>query len=243
MKPGWSPDTFLIADFIIMMRRNNPWAILFAASLVADITGIVTYNDMLQLIAKPLLIFLLIGYFYSETKGISSGLKKWIFLALIFSWIGDVLLLFQARQEIFFLLGLSAFLLAHIFYSIFFHTVRIKEGIPSKVFTLVIVAVYYTALIVFLSPWLGNMKLPVRVYGVVISFMFMLAMHMLYLNNKKAGLSMVVGALLFVISDSVLAIDKFYQSFELAGPVVMLTYGLAQWLITVGVVQYLQEKR
>ena len=72
-------------------------------------------------------------------------------------------------------------------------------------------------LISWLSPYLGDMKLPVRIYGIVISFMFMLAMHMLFIKNKTAGKWMMIGALLFVISDSVLAINKFYQSFEAAG--------------------------
>ena len=78
-------------------------------------------------------------------------------------------------------------------------------------------------------------------YAVVISFMFMLAMHMLFSKNKNAGLWMMAGALLFVISDSVLAINKFYQSFEMAGIVVMITYGLAQFFITEGAVRYISS--
>jgi hypothetical protein len=44
---------------------------------------------------------------------------------------------------------------------------------------------------------------------------------------------------LFVISDSALAINKFYQSFELAGIIIMLTYGLAQLFIIEGVMRYI----
>ena len=49
------------------------------------------------------------------------------------------------------------------------------------------------------------------------------------------------GALLFVLSDSVLAINKFYQSFEAAGVVVMTTYGLAQLFITEGAIRYISS--
>jgi uncharacterized membrane protein YhhN len=94
-------------------------------------------------------------------------------------------------------------------------------------------------LIILLSPYLGDMKLPVRIYGIVISFMFMLAMHMLFIKNKTAGRFMMTGALLFVISDSVLAINKFYQPFEAAGMVIMLTYGLAQLFIVEGSIRYM----
>ena len=129
-----------------------------------------------------------------------------------------------------------------IFYIIFFHKVRVIEQVNSNIVLLAIVVVYYVGLIAFLSPHLGDMKLPVRIYGIVISFMFMLAMHMLFIKNKEAGKWMMLGALLFVISDSVLAINKFYQSFELAGVVIMITYGLAQLFIVEGASRYLHSK-
>jgi uncharacterized membrane protein YhhN len=83
------------------------------------------------------------------------------------------------------------------------------------------------------------MKLAVRIYGIVISFMFVLAMHMLYVKNKMAGNWMFFGALLFVISDSTLAVNKFYHSFEGSGIIIMLTYGLAQLFIIEGAIRYI----
>ena len=83
------------------------------------------------------------------------------------------------------------------------------------------------------------MKIPVLVYGVVISVMFLLALHMLFIKNKEAGKMMMLGALLFIVSDSILAINKFYQPFEYAGIAIMLSYGIAQLLITLGAVKYI----
>jgi uncharacterized membrane protein YhhN len=68
--------------------------------------------------------------------------------------------------------------------------------------------------------------------------MFMLAMHMLYIRNKMPGRWMMIGALLFVISDSILAINKFYQSFEMANILIMLSYGFAQFYIVKGAAYY-----
>lgn len=107
---------------------------------------------------------------------------------------------------------------------------------------LVAVVLYYASLISWLSPYLGKMKLPVRVYGVVISFMLLLAMHMLYMKNKAAGKWMLAGAALFVLSDSILAINKFYFSFETADIFIMLTYGLAQLFIIEGAVLYIRQE-
>jgi uncharacterized membrane protein YhhN len=214
---------------------------LFAASLAINIIGGLFNNQWIEYISKPLIIIFLVVYILIQTSNTKSALKKWILAALFFSWAGDVLLMFQQNESLFFLLGLSAFLIAHIFYIVFFHQVRIKEKLKSNWLFLLIVVVYYAGLISFLSPYLGDMKLPVRIYGLVISFMFMLAMHMLFIRNKNAGLLMMTGALLFAISDSVLAINKFYQSFELAGVVIMLTYGIAQFFITEGGIRYINS--
>lgn len=221
--------------------KEKHWILLFLIVLAGDITGVQLDNSLLQKIFKPLIMPVLIGYFDSRIKDITKGLAKWILLALFFSLTGDVLLMFQAKKEIFFLLGLAAFLIAHIFYIVFFHHVRVRENVKGNPWLLVIVVVYYAALTSWLAPYLGDMKFPVRIYGIIISFMFMLAMHMLSIRNKMAGKWMMWGALLFVISDSVLAINKFYQPFEQAGVIIMLTYGLAQLFIVKGATVYINS--
>jgi uncharacterized membrane protein YhhN len=222
--------------------KEKHWILLFLLVLAGDIVGVQLDNALLQTIFKPLIIPVLIGYFDSQVKSITTGIAKWVLFALIFSLAGDVLLMLQAKKEIFFLLGLASFLIAHIFYIIFFHHVRIRENVKSNPWLLVIVVVYYAALISWLSPFLGEMKLPVRIYGIIISIMFMLAMHMLSIKNKIAGKWMMWGALLFVISDSVLAINKFYQPFEAANVIIMLTYGLAQLFIVKGAASYINSR-
>ncbi|HQV56298.1 MAG: lysoplasmalogenase [Chitinophagaceae bacterium] len=218
--------------------KQKHWTLLFAIVLLGELLGIQLQNSILQFIFKPLIIPVVIGYFDSQVNDITKGFNKWIVFALIFSWIGDVLLMFQDKKDIFFLLGLSSFLLAHIFYIIYFHKARLRDNVKSNPWLLVIVVVYYAALISFLSPYLGDMKLPVRIYGIVISFMFMLALHMFFIKNKSAGKWMMIGALLFVLSDSLLAIDRFYQTFEFAGILIILTYALAQFFIVKGAVDY-----
>ncbi|MGB3005417.1 MAG: lysoplasmalogenase [Chitinophagaceae bacterium] len=222
--------------------KKQFWIILFLLFLVGDIIGIQLQSTLIQSVFKPMLMPALIGYFLSQKGNITEGPGKWIVLALFFSLAGDVLLMFQEKKSIFFLLGLSAFLLAHIFYILFFHKIRIKEQVKSNPWFLLIVIVYYAGLMYWILPYLGDMKLPVRIYGIVISFMLMLAMHLFFIKNKNAGKWMLAGAILFVISDSVLALNKFYQSFEWAGTVIMSTYGLAQLFITEGAIKYLRNK-
>lgn len=221
--------------------KQKHWILLFLIILLGELIGIQLQYATLQFIFKPLIIPVVIGYFDSQINNITKGINKWILLALIFSWLGDVLLMFQDKKDIFFLLGLSSFLLAHIFYIIYFHQVRVRENVKSNPWFLVVVVIYYAALISFLSPFLYEMKLPVRIYGIVISFMFMLALHMLFIKNKQAGKWMMIGALLFVMSDSLLALNKFYQQFEFASVLIILTYALAQFFIVKGAVDYLNS--
>ena len=223
--------------------KKTIWIILFLLMLLIDLVAVYLNNEPLQFITKPLLMPLLAIYLLLQTSSATSGLKAWIFLALFFSWVGDMLLLFDERGPNFFLFGLSAFLVAQVFYIIFFHNIRMREYIRGNALLLLLVIVYYSILISVLSPYLGNMKLPVRIYGVVLSFMVMLAMHTMLGKNKRAALWMTMGAILFVVSDSLLAFNKFFAAFNNAGLIIMLTYGLAQLFITEGAVKYINSER
>jgi len=215
------------------------WITLYLIVLAADLFAVYNGNETIRYITKPLLMPLLIAFFIFQTKDLASSLKKWIILALIFSWAGDVFLMFESANGNFFIFGLAAFLIAHIFYILFYENVIRKEGLRKNYWWFLPVIIYYIALIYILSPHLGDMKLPVRIYGIVISYMLIQALQTGGIKNRGAATSMIAGAVLFITSDSILAISKFYESFEYAGMAIMLTYGIAQLLITLGAVTYI----
>ena len=217
------------------------WIILYLAVLAADLFAVYTNNETLRYITKPLLMPLLIVLFISQTTGFTSSLKKWIVLALVCSWAGDVLLMFESMFSNFFIFGLAAFLIAHIFYIMFYENVIRKEGLRKNYWWFLPVILYYIALIYILSPRLGDMKLPVRIYGIVISYMLIQALQTGRIKNMAAATLMIGGAVLFITSDSILAVNKFYESFAYAGIAIMLTYGIAQLLITLGAVKYISS--
>ena len=222
------------------MMNKNFWIILFLIVLAIDLFAAYSGNETLRYFSKPLLMPLLIVYFIFNTNTVVS-LKKWIVLALISSWLGDVLLMFEARNNIFFIFGLVAFLIAHIFYILFYENILKLENLKKNYWLFIPVLIYYVALIYLLSPHLGEMKLPVRVYGVVISYMLIQALQITRIKNRAASAMMIIGAILFIASDSVLAMNKFYQPFELAGIAIMITYGMAQLLITLGATRYINS--
>src|SRR6266478_9582898 len=96
--------------------KNSIWIILFISVLIADLLAVYLNNETLQFISKPLLMPLLAIYLLLQTRSVISNLKIWIILALFFSWLGDILLMFEEKKnpsaghaDIFFLPGLSAF--------------------------------------------------------------------------------------------------------------------------------------
>ena len=220
------------------MKKIN-WAFLFTAFFIADLVVVYFGNESLRFVTKTLLMPFLILFFISETSVSNSSLKKLIVLALVFSWLGDVLLMFEARNELFFIFGLVAFLIAHVFYILFFEKLILKEGLKKRYWIFLPVMVYYVVLVAVLSPSLEDMKWPVRIYGIVISYMLIKALQTGWIKNRMAATYMITGAILFVISDTLLALNKFYQPFEYAGIFIMVTYGIAQLMIILGTVRYI----
>ena len=122
-----------------------------------------------------------------------------------------------------------------------YEKIIVAENLKKRYWLFLPVMVYYVVLISVLSPTLEDMKWPVRVYGIVISYMLIKALQTGWIRNRMAALYLISGAILFVISDSILALNKFYQPFEYAGIFIMVTYGLAQLLITIGAVRYISS--
>lgn len=223
------------------MKRFH-WIFLFLLILGIHLTGLQTENIMLSGFTKALLLPILFFFFWHQTYGILHRSITVFGMALVFSWVGDLLLM-KGEDPKFFLLGLVSFLLAQVGYSYFFYRIMRKEKIRFSMLLLVPVVIYYATLISWLYPSLQSMLAPVSIYGAIISIMLLLALHMLYMPAVAAGRWFMSGALLFVASDSALAFNKFFAPFDAAPLVIMLTYGLAQLFLSLGAILYIKRER
>lgn len=148
--------------------------------------------------------------------------KTLLLLALAFSATGDILL-----EQGLFVPGIGAFLIAQLHYGGFF--ARNWSSLKTRWPISGIILVFMLVMAFLLAPYLGELKLPVFAYLVVIGFMGLLATQ----SNMSLKWS-VFGAFVFILSDSFIAIDRFLSPLPMGDYVVMTSYYGAQWMIIQG---------
>ena len=217
---------------------------LFLLASIGEITSeLIALPEWMHLICKPALLITLGLYYWSAQKEFQQPLNNSLLVAIIFSCAGDVLLMLQHTNSNFFMFGLGAFLIAHIFY-IFTYKQHCNEetgeelqGLQKIRFALPIVLAG-TGLVTILYARLGDLKIPVLVYAGVLTFMVLNALFRFGKTNTKSFAMVFGGAILFMISDSLIAINKFLELLPMAGFWIMTTYIGAQYLIIRGLIRH-----
>jgi uncharacterized membrane protein YhhN len=186
-------------------------------------------------ITKALIIPVLMILFIQNIDLFKNRLHIFLFAGLFFSWAGDIILEIPDNSGQFFVVGLACFLIAHIMYlTVFLATPGINYIRLNRIWVLLPVIVYGIVLVSFLYKDLDKMRLPVIIYAIVILMMLSGAINRKQKVNKKSYWIVLGGAVLFLISDSAIAVNKFSYNFEYSGIVIMSTYIIAQYLIVTG---------
>ena len=189
----------------------------------------------LHYFTKPLIVGSLITYFIPHSKHLKKSTRNLTLIALFFSVIGDMLLMFTDKSPHYFTSGLVAFLLAHVMYILVFLE---KRNIKVKPIVIIVLLTIYGAIIFYvLKDGLCNMIIPVTVYMLVILTMATTAFWRKGNVNKQSFYLVFIGALFFVFSDSLIALDKFYLPIPLARTGIIITYAFAQLLIISGIIK------
>lgn len=167
--------------------------------------------------------------------------RIFIYIALIFSTLGDVFLMLEGQTS--FLAGVGMFALAHVFYMLYFkkHFGKNNKLLNYKLLTFVVL--YGYGLIYLIYDYLDGLKPYVISYALIIMSMLYCSFLTKGILKTNAFWVLMIGSILFVISDSLLALNMFGYAFNKAGFWVMLTYILAQFFIIQSVVlQYGQPQ-
>jgi uncharacterized membrane protein YhhN len=197
-----------------------------------------------SLAAKAIIIPLLMVFLISNNVNRKSRENLLIFGGLFFSWTGDVILELPEQNPGIFIAGLSSFLIAHVMYSILFLSTPGENSLLNKRFYLILpVVIYEGILVTLLYRDMGNMRIPVIVYSIIIMTMLSAAINRIDKVNTRSYYMVLAGAILFVISDSAIALNKLSIEIRHSSILIMSTYVAAQYLIVLGYInQYWNQK-
>lgn len=213
------------------LRKNG--IVVYFLVLIVHCFSIYLETETLRVVTKLLLVPILAVWLIAQ-KGTAFSVV--VYLGLLSCFAGDVLLLFTG--ELFFLTGMLCFIKAHVFNSVYFiklqdprHS-RMREAYAAAVILILLSVVVF----VVLNPYLGIFRIPVLVYMLIISIMAILAANTAANGSVRriAIRYFIPGAALFVISDAVLAINKFMAQQPMLNIIVMATYGGALYFMVKG---------
>lgn len=197
-------------------------------------------NITLEYIAKPWLMIWIIIYFLIYSERVKS--RAAILLAFIFSWVGDMALMMANTNEELFYAGVGGFFISQLFYIYSFYKVsgdKSKEGyLKARPLLILPFVLFLAGILLILIPDMEGIMLPI----IIVYALSLIGMSLAALN-RKGRVSLVsyqlvfYGSLLFVLSDSMIAVSKFTYSFPRAQFLIMLCYFSAQYLIMSGLLK------
>jgi hypothetical protein len=220
----------------LLQNRITPLGCAFVqAAALSTAAGACGWEDVFNL-AKPLALMLLMFIAWLP-NGLADKSQTWLVRALAMSWVGDVLLLYPGL----FVPGLVAFLAAHLcYFKVLSMDAPLLSSKRAVVRCLLAGALMYAVL--FFNGLPVEMRLPVALYVTVIALMASQAWGRSAHAKDHATLWTAIGASVFMLSDSVLAIDTFINPLPYAGLWVLATYYVAQALMVTGLLRSLRQQ-
>ncbi|MCD8406093.1 lysoplasmalogenase [Tenacibaculum dicentrarchi] len=202
-------------------------SIIFLIIAILDVYAVITQHKSLEIICKPLLMTsLVIVYLVSLKKGEKANF--WLVSALFFSFWGDVFLLDKTNYFVF---GLGSFLVTHIMYIKMTVNFLRKTAVVKIVKSGIIFVALFVTIFLLIKDNLGEMLVPVLVYGTAISGFGTCALLNYQQEKSTENTVLLLGAILFIASDSGIALNNFYSPKHFFDIAIIILYVLAQFLI------------
>jgi uncharacterized membrane protein YhhN len=217
------------------MKNKQIFILIYVIIALIEIAADLSGNFLVVYFFKPLLILSLVWHAYAvpDTRIVS---KRNVFITgLAFAWLGDVLLMIRGKDL--FIPGLGSFLLMQIFYITAFQT-DINQSIFSRQALIRLIPFSGLALILYLTLYPNlpglTMKIAVGAYAISIAAMAWTAYMRKEYVSSNSFYAVFAGAMLFMLSDSLIALNRFLIAIPFKTLWVMSTYAMAQYLIVTG---------
>lgn len=215
-------------------------------------TELVTLHNLL----KPLFMIVLIWFLTEQFKGAQNWFSKLIIFGLFFSWIGDIALMIS-KEGPYFIIGLGSFLIAHLGYSAAFYLnikasdrkFNLSSATLSSIPFLALTVPFYNYIkegLIFVKDGVEkNLTVPVLAYTIVITLMGISSAWRYKHVAQQTFNWMLIGAILFILSDCVLALnifsirpEPFSDTSKYLRIANMLLYLGGQYMIAVGAAKH-----
>jgi len=229
-----------------MERKTSLWLGAFVLLALLELAGEALDNRLLILYSKPLLMPVLALWFVRRTPGIRRFLRYTVLAGLLFATLGDIFMMFAGGEydALFFLLGLGAFLVTQACYvGGFLSEVNLRNGyLRKQPYWAAPFVLFLLSFLAWLWPGIPEgLQLPVAVYGTIITAMALGAMNWRGFVHPAIFIPLMAGALLFMVSDCLIAVARFGHPFSGSRVAVMATYLAGQWLIVRAVAERLRQ--
>ena len=214
------------------------YILIGALDVAIELSG----HTSLKFFTRPLLMPVLIA-FYALGAGKLVRRDWFVIAALVFSWFGDLALMIAAGSKILFLTGLVSFLVAHIFYINAYILVRDRSGamiLREKSWLAIPILMFLGAMLSQVLPAVtSDMWAPITIYTLVIGTMSIFALNRYKRVSDSSFWLVFVGALTFMLSDALIAINTFlcYGTLYMGGVWIMTTYIAGQYMIATGMLR------
>lgn len=159
-------------------------------------------------------------------RNTGSRYSKLLLIALTFCLAGDIFLL----NDKYFLFGLASFLVAHVFFSLAFLSIN---GFKFHITPLVVLSLVLGSYYVFLFDHLHEFAVPAGIYLVMILVMNWLAIAVFINEKRRIYFLLAAAAILFTVSDAMIAYNKFVGVFRCAEVLILSTYWIAIYVFVV----------
>lgn len=205
---------------------------VFLVSTAVHLYASLWKDTRLRNMTKPFILLSLLGFYVLAARSVSAA----VVLALLFSWLGDVLLIPKGIK--WFTAGGIAFMISHAFFVAAYTKDVVFSRIP--VFLIVLLAVFFAAAVAFifskLKPHLPKaLFYPMFLYLLINGTMNCFAIFRCVSAPSAATLTTAIGAALFFVSDTALFFVRFKKDSRLKTHfLVMLTYSIGEFLIVLG---------
>ncbi|AFL84978.1 putative membrane protein [Belliella baltica DSM 15883] len=228
------------------MSRYSKLELVYSIISLVSLFFLVTKNELGFYITKPLIVPILLIYLFHKFNETQHQLIPALMVATIFSFLGDIFLLFTINEELFKLVGICTFIVAQTSYAyLYFLSVN---SFPKKKISFLarwpefLSSVVILGATIILYPSLGNFAAPAIIYSFITSITIIFALNRRFYVSRKSFVLTFLGVISFFISDALMGDDIFLENI-LNHFFIMLSYLIGHFLIIKGILFQIESTK